>query len=420
MTTMSGENDMMNFTRRNLGQTVAGIATAVALTFGASAAHATAVTWIDLDAANGGPLDLAGPDALNGYITGVDGGVSISDSGIGTTPVWGAGDKFKFNYDFTVSTASSATGNIVESPTGGISHFAIKLIDLTTHTFVASGVAGSGPSAGQLVISAANLVANNTYDLIVTGSLSPHAHGTAGFNGDVSAVAAVPLPGALTLFGSGLLGLAGFARRRRAKGIAALSVAIVALPVAMTAGAGSAQASEIVETSTIGVLPVASSTTKIQLNGKVNGSGGISGDSYYTPGGGNASTNPSVASTGSGVAPLVFDYDFTVAKPQKISLNLSTLNQSLTTSDFTLVDLTTNKTVGSTLSGNFLTITDVLHTGNAYQFVVDLPTIVKGSSVSGVGTVSAVPVPGALVLFGSGLIGLASFGRRNRRKTLGA
>ncbi len=74
-------------------------------------------------------------------------------------------------------------------------------------------------------ISAANLgtgidLSAGSYLLAVTGTTSGHFGGfytgNAILTGDATfAVAPVPVPGAILLFGSGLLGLAGFARRHR-------------------------------------------------------------------------------------------------------------------------------------------------------------------------------------------------------------
>jgi hypothetical protein len=73
----------------------------------------------------------------------------------------------------------------------------------------------------------------------------------------------------------------------------------------------------------------------------------------------------------------------------------------------------------------FGTGTSVLDGGPAVQVAFALSTQLTGGQLPGTstsysGTISIIPLPGALVLFGSGLVGLAALGRRRKQKLLEA
>ncbi len=135
-----------------------------------------------------------------------------------------------FTDDFIFSLADPASGaavastyDLVFSPTANtftsqqLGNFAIALYQGTSSTgtlvgstWQTSNVASNLPSN----LTFADLAANTTYDLQITGSVAAQST-AAGFAGALS-VAAIPEPGTSSLMLSGLLAVTAVARRRRA------------------------------------------------------------------------------------------------------------------------------------------------------------------------------------------------------------
>ncbi len=398
----------MNKFTRKIGQTVAGLA-AVLVFSGGAANAATVSNWSNLDSLVGGDtggLTTYSPVNLQGSVAASGGYLSLIDNQVGSNLSTGAGTSFKFNYAFTTGGATSVSGYIA-SITGGASSLAIKLVDLTTHTvLVGSGTSGSyGGYAGTglgLTYSGSGLNSTDKYDFIVSGNMN--GAGTAGFQG---AVSAVPLPGALALFGSALAGLAGVSRRRRGKKVlAGVATAALALPVALFGLSGKAEAAT--ESVSLNTAPTSFAGT-LDFSGKVSAAGTtLSSKGYYVPSGSLASidskTGTSVSSTGS--ATDTFDFSFSVASAAKLS-SVQLTGSNLGAASYKLYQ---GSTALTSVSGVYN-----LAAGKTYEFVVSNVANAKNATIGVSGTVSAVPIPGALVLFGSGLVGLAGYARRSRK-----
>ena len=216
---------------RTVGRVLTTLAMAVVaagLARNASAAVLDTYT-ADLDANWGGPIDQSGPAFLNGNIALTGNALTLSDSintgAQGTATVSGSppAHSFAFEYTFTVSALSSSDGTYAsqvmiggQNPISGLGMALYSGAGLNP-TPLATGVAGSGATNGEIILTFANLVANQVYTLVVSGSLANGVN-SANFAG-AAQVSAVPLPSALLLFGTGLVGLAvvgGRGRRQRA------------------------------------------------------------------------------------------------------------------------------------------------------------------------------------------------------------
>jgi hypothetical protein len=396
----------MNIIARKIGRTVAGLA-AVLVVSGGAANAATVSNWANLDDLVGGDsggLTIYSPVNLQGSVLSAEGSLNLIDNAVGSNLSSGTGSNFKFNYTFTSGGATSVSGYIADI-TGGASSYAIKLVDLTTHTvLVSSGTAGSygGIGAGLgLTYSGSGLNSTDKYDFIVSGKLN--GAGTAGFQGGISAV---PVPGALVLFGSGLLGLAGASRRRRAKKLlGGVAVAALAVPLALLGLSGKAEAAT--ESVTLATAPTTFTGT-LDFSGKINAAGTtLSSKGYYIPTGTIAAIDSKTGTSVTASGPTdTFDFSFSVGSASKLSS----------------VYLTGSGTGSPTLKlyqgSNLQTAVGGIYSlaaNTTYEFVVSNVANAKNATLGLSGTVSAVPIPGALVLFGSGLVGLAGYARRSRK-----
>lgn len=73
-------------------------------------------------------------------------------------------------------------------------------------------------------------------------------------------------------------------------------------------------------------------------------------------------------------------------------------------------------TTGVTLTAANLSAGQYLTNGQTYELIVKSASTALYSFTSNITALSAVPIPGAVVLFGSGLLGLAALGRRRVAK----
>jgi len=380
---------------------VAGGAALVTLASAAPAnATTTAYLTVDLDNQNGGTLDLAGPDLFQAQINKTSTGLNVQDTyyQTGVTSV-AAATQFQFDYTFTVAANTPATAYALQTNSNGISNFSLQLVDLTN-----PAVIGTASTGNSLVVNASNLTAGDLYEVIVKGALTGTS---ATFNGQVSAV---PLPGTLALFGTGLLGLAGLARRRRlsAKGKkvaltgAAAAVALFATPIIASHSADAAVISDTVQTGTIAAGETISFLGKDSVGGIVTASSTISGASKVN------------GVTATGTSGLAYNYDFSISTATKLDVVLQSTSGLTTAPTITIKDITTGATVATAAknsSGVLEVVASLLNVSDHYALVVNTG-FVKNSAINALGTVSAVPVPGALVLFGSSFVCLAAMGRR--------
>jgi len=118
------------------------------------------------------------------------------------------GSTFTDVYSFEVP-SSSGLNSAVTNNSFVWGDFTVNLTGLSDKIMLGNTVVATSASDGTLF---ANLIANKIYNLVVTGTIDGNAGGTYTVGYSVSAV---PVPGAFLLFGSGLIGLAGFARRGR-------------------------------------------------------------------------------------------------------------------------------------------------------------------------------------------------------------
>lgn len=146
----------------------------------------------------GGSLDITGTTINSGSISLADYGVLTSLSGPNTT--FGAAfDSLGSGYSFT----GSGAGWVSTGP--GISN----CVGPAAGTVCGPASAGAPPISYTLTSTGVN-----TYHLLLTSG-SPGQITTQDFSLTATAAPTVPVPAAAWLMGSGLLGLAGAARRRR-------------------------------------------------------------------------------------------------------------------------------------------------------------------------------------------------------------
>ena len=385
-------------------------------------------------------LDQYGPAALNGVVTlgssyGPTTGLTLSDAlNPGLQTFTGPNRLFNFEYSFTVSGPGDTGGTYVSQLTN-ISN-TIDALDLALYGpsgFLIAGAPGTGPSTGEVLLNYSGLQANTTYILVVSGALDNGA--TSGsFSGSAEAnVSAVPLPGAMLTFGTALLGLVGFAGRKRfssiggrlirhAGGAAAVAVAL-GLGVVVLASAGSADASAIyTDTASLGTwVPTNPAGPDKFFNGLIN-------TAKPTPLSAPGSVTSLVTHTGTGAfSSFVYDFEFTLTKAATLDATLSQAHTTvLTGAQFELFKGTPGSPQGSpfpiasTVGTGAATGELQLHyadlaAGSYFLQIVGGLLSGKVGTLTGLVSVAAVPVPGALLLFGSALAGLVGVTRRGRK-----
>ena len=175
------------------------IAMAVGLLFAGSAAQAAVVTE------NIGTLDTANPFASFGFNKTNQPDFRLDSSGQGT-----------FHVDFTLGNISNKTAtSLTASAVSGVAlkTFTFGLFDSTNTLLeqVDQTTATQGGSTTFSFLDFANMLKTGSYYLLLTVTA-----GNPGqvINGNI-AIAAVPIPAALPMFGLVLLGLGAFQMRRR-------------------------------------------------------------------------------------------------------------------------------------------------------------------------------------------------------------
>jgi hypothetical protein len=323
-------------------------------------------------------------------------GAPVSTTFTSATP----SNAFAFNYLFTVSSPQNAQNSFVTQLTSNLSDFGMTLY-LGNTANALDVVATSSPppggiTTGELDLGLANLASNTTYDLVVSGDMLT---GKVGSFFGWATVSAVPLPGTLLLFGSSLLGLGGFSGRKRIKTlvsqlsgrfgrVAAVAAMAIAFGLGLVGYAAPASAQTVVD------VPLT-----------------LSGLPQIVP-------LENILPVGTGAFDV--NFEFTLANPVGVLASISDLH------------LFVNPTFDLYASGNPNALGPVVATGVIGGGAVTIGEANFGSGnyiaqfagsvnpddrgiVSGQLEISAVPVPGALLLFGSGLAGLVGFGLHGRR-----
>jgi len=374
---------------------------------------------------------------------------------------------FAYEYTFTVGQISNAQGTFV-SNFGGLTDVSLALYSAAPSLYQMTPTnspgnpgtnpqgAGAGPlavgvlstmgsTAGEYVLQMANLTAGNTYYLTVTGELAPHA-GSGNFFG-LAEVSTVPLPGALLMFGSALAGMGGlFGRRRLAEvgrkfahgatsGMAVAAAAFGLIVTALIPGGARAATVPVDIYDAVAYPPPSGGVEYIPLSGQIvsSGSGVHQMLRLMIPG------TPTVSA--SQTTSFVFDYQLDLAQPAFLNASISQLGTTMKTG--TSFELFSGMASASgapltSSSANFLAASIVGNTPTtAGQLVLDysglkgkgmatgeyflqvtggLANNMKIGSVSGTATLSPVPLPTALLLFGSAIGGLAIVERFGGRK----
>ncbi|MBV8658812.1 MAG: hypothetical protein JO142_13390 [Burkholderiales bacterium] len=141
---------------------------------------------------------------------------------------YGAGYSFNDGYTFTLSSpVSSVQGSVADTGLWSLDVQKLSQVGYTSLSFglfdTINGVTSQvghtvnviPGSAADLTFSGLQTGANNHYTLLVSGTeygSNPSTVGTYSLT-----VSAVPIPGAVVLFGSGLVGLVGLGRRAKAQ-----------------------------------------------------------------------------------------------------------------------------------------------------------------------------------------------------------
>lgn len=427
----------------------------------ASAVSAIPVYSADLNTNWGGPLDQVtqtwGGAVVNGTIYGSGG--TVLPSGLteyynqGSAGYQAVGLKlsptmFAYEYAFTVGSASNPQGTFV-SNFGGLTDISLALYQGVPSLYQVTPATGTNPqgasvapldvgvftasggTAGQYILQMAGLTSGPTYYLTVTGELAPGS--TVGNFYGIAEVSTVPLPTALLMFGSAIVGLGGLTERRRLGALlrkvthqATYGMAVVAaLGLAFTmASANGAKAATYAATdlTTLSGVPSPNGVEYLPFSGLILG--GSKGQLMIP--GGTAVPAPNLTS-------FTFEYQFTLSTPSDIVASLSQLHTTLTTgSQFELFSGTAPEPApslmptplavsnASAVPGElYLTYAGPLGNGLApgTYYLAVMGGLASGQthgSLSGTLAISSVPLPHALLLFGSAIGGLAlaeRFGR---------
>jgi hypothetical protein len=155
---------------------------------------------------------------LSGYTASINNGASSSLAAINKT---NTGVAFTDSFSFSLASASRPSSVEVSetfaSKTNPISNIAFTLYKATKSGYQAVANSTKLIKSGQYSYQLAetySYLKNGAYELVVTGTVAGGK--VASYSGNIS-VNPVPLPAALPLFGSALVGFGLFGRRRKAK-----------------------------------------------------------------------------------------------------------------------------------------------------------------------------------------------------------
>lgn len=357
---------------------------------------------------------------------------------------------FAFEYEFTVGALSNPQGTFV-SNFGGLTDISLALYQGAPSLYQVTPTAGnpqgssvgpldlgvlstSGSTSGEWVLQMAGLTSNQPYFLTVTGELAPHSK-SGDFYG-IAEVSSVPLPAALLLFGSAIAGLGGLAERRRLGEVvrkaahgatrgAALAAALGLVFTALYAGGAKAAAFTAVANA-VSYPSGSAGTGYYPLAGLILG--GPSGQ-LAIPG------SPTVAAPG--LTSFTFEYQFVLTAPSILKASISQLHTTVTTGQQFELFAGTAPAPAPALTPTPLAVSQTgvvpgelyltyagpsgtgMGTGTYYLAVMGgLEPAAGHGSLSGTMALSAVPLPTALLLFGSALGGLALAERVARRKAV--
>jgi len=386
-----------------------------------------------------------GGAGMNGTVVRSDGTLLLNDSfNPGSTfyepvSVGARHGTFAFEYTFTVGSLQNPAGTFVSS-FGGLSHISLALYQGAPSLYQVAPVAGTNPqgattapldvgvlsmagsTAGEYVLQMAGLTAGPTYYLTVTGKLE-HGVGSGNFFG-LAEVSPVPLPGALAMFGSAIAGLAAIVSRRRlgdaarklARG-AGLAAAILGLGAAALVP-GAARAATYTDEASVATFPPPSggpSYVSLLALIRVNLSN-PNLDTLDIPG------TPVVSAPK--LTAFKFDYLFDLTAPTVLKAAISQSNTNVITgSQFELFGGTpgspsalplASAVIGAGPSVGQLVLSYAgphgsgMAPGEYFLTVMGAPLAGQThAALSGTMQLMAVPVPGALLLFGSAIGGLA-------------
>ncbi len=425
---------MANVFVSRFGVAVVGVA-AVALVALSAAPEASATT-IGLTGVLGGDLSIIGYDSFGVDATGNPGGPFVlQDQVSGTETTLSSGNAFKGLYVFSTSAALPVTSfdiNVSNADTSYLSGY--KVFDISTHTLLTSA-SNLTASVDDVLIPALSLTGGDTYGLKLYFVIGQGDAG-ATFNGTVSAV---PLPGGLALFGTALIGIAGLARRRQKnKGavvtaktlkisgalMAALAVIGFGLPKSAKAATLFPDYKGVVDLN--GGSPLPAGATSLSFMGLVTSSAAAAGTNGATSGGYNGAATLKAKETTFGTSLTAassftqLNFEFELSKPSNVNLTITDSKGDIHSLDsFALTGGTSTET-SPVYKNNSVTVSfDGLKANTLYDLIVTASndTVTRALSISGTVVVSPVPVPSALLLFSSGIVGLGAIASsRGRRK----
>jgi hypothetical protein len=303
-------------------------------------------------------------------------------------------------------------------------------------TPLASGHSAIGPSGGEILLDYSGLTSGTTYTLQVYGTLASLANGSTGSFSGAAEVSPVPVPGALLLFASALIGLGGFAGRGRFKNLGSKLMHNAGRVAALVVGTGVA----IGFLSSAGTADAATYTDNVVLSNALNPwvptipagpqkfFSGVINTGKATPLSGGGGISSTVTGGPGTLTGFIYDFDFSLSGKATIDAILSQSHTTVSTpTSFELFG-------GSPTGSNTLLTASTVGTGNAtgelqlhyanlaagayFLKIVGGLASGKTGTVTGLVSVSAVPVPAALLLFGSALAGLVGVGRRGRKTSV--